>query len=199
MHYFTSQPLENPGLMTVELAGRPREILTATGVFSAQRLDSGTRVLLDHLPAEPPAAGVVVDVGCGWGPVALTAALTYGTEVLAVDVNETARELTAANAQRLGVQVHATTPEDGLSWLQGRRIGLLLSNPPIRVGKDALHHILATWLPLLADDGAAYLVIAKNLGADTHQRWIISQLALNCERVASSKGYRILRVTQPHS
>ena len=198
MHYFTSQPLTQTHPLAVELAGARRELLSAPGVFSADRLDPGTRVLLDHLPAELPAGGVVVDVGAGGGPLALTAALTYpGAHVLAVDVNQAARELTAANARRLGVDVHVATPEGGLAWLDGRGIDLIVSNPPIRVGKDALHQILATWLPLLSDDGAAYLVIAKNLGADSHQKWIASELGLECDRLGSSKGYRVLQVRRP--
>jgi len=196
-HYFTAAPAsaDQRREITVTLAGRRARLETASGVFSAERLDPGTAVLLDHGEA-PPATGLFVDVGCGWGAIALDLALrSPGAEVIAVDVNERALDLTRRNAARLGaVGITAVDPGAALELVGDRPIDLLRSNPPIRVGKEALHELLATWLGRLAPAGLAELVVAKNLGADTLQRWIAGELGMDCSRAASSRGFRVLRV-----
>jgi len=208
-HYFTAAPAsaDQRREITVTLAGRRVRVETASGVFSAERLDPGTAVLLGH-GEEPPATGLFVDVGCGWGAIALDLALrSPGAEVIAVDVNERALDLTRRNAARLGAAgtrrnaarlgaagVTAVDPGAALELVGDRPIDLLRSNPPIRVGKEALHELLATWLGRLAPTGLAELVVAKNLGADTLQRWIAGELGMDCSRAASSRGFRVLRV-----
>ncbi|MDO5496222.1 MAG: methyltransferase [bacterium] len=197
-HYFSASPASagERREVSLTLAGRPVSIETAGGVFSADRLDPGTAVLLDHA-APPPPTGTFLDLGCGWGPIALTLGLLApGARVLAVDVNERARDLTARNAARLGLRIEVHEPESALAALGDSPLDLIWSNPPIRIGKDALHTLLSTWLPRLAPDGRAELVVAKNLGSDSLQRWIASELGLTCERTASSKGFRILTVTR---
>lgn len=197
-HYFTTPaaPAERREI-TVGLAGREVTVQSAGGVFSAAHLDSGTKVLLDHVPP-PPSSGDFLDLGCGWGPIALSLALQApAAAVYAVDINELAVSLTHDNAARLGLSnVSAGDPEAIHEALAGRRLRLIWSNPPIRVGKDTLHALLSEWLPLLDDDGEAYLVVSKNLGSDSLQRWISAELGLACERAASSKGFRVLRVTR---
>ena len=194
-HYFTtpSGP-ETRTEIRVRLAGRELAVETSPGVFSTGHLDAGTRVLLDHVPSPPP-AGVFLDLGCGWGPIALAMDLTSpDADVYAVDVNERAVSLTRDNAARHSLAVTAGTPEEIHAALGDRPIRLLWSNPPIRIGKEALHALLSEWLPLLADGGEAYLVVSKNLGSDSLQRWITAELGLACDRAASSKGFRVLRV-----
>lgn len=193
-HYFTSKPLDGLTTVRAALGGQERELASARGVFSADRLDPGTRILIETVP-DPH--GLTVDVGCGWGPLALDAALRNpDAEVIAVDVNEAARDLTALNARRLGVELTIASPDEAIEVLGERPIDHLVSNPPIRVGKAELHGILSTWLPRLGPDGHAYLVVAKNLGADSLQRWITAELGLACTRMASSKGYRIFDVSR---
>jgi 16S rRNA G1207 methylase RsmC len=197
-HYFSSQPSSElrPREITVELAGRELSLATAAGVFSPGRIDPGTAVLLGSMPT-PPRDGTFVDVGCGWGPIALTLALrSPEAEVWAVDVNERVLELLRENAKRAGLtNVHAVLPGDVPDDLVFDGIW---SNPPIRVGKQALHDIMSTWLPRLGVDMEAYLVVAKNLGADSLQRWIGDELGsvVEIERETTSKGYRILRATR---
>lgn len=198
-HYFSARPASPDERRERKLRLRGRELVveTASGVFSADRLDPGTRILLEEVPS-PPAAGVLLDLGCGWGPIAIDMALDApGAEVIAVDVNERARELTARNATRAGAtNVTVASPEEAERLLSGRPIDLLRSNPPIRVGKEALHAMLAAWLGRLSPDGRAELVVARNLGADSLQRWIRDSLHLECARLASSKGYRVLSVSR---
>ncbi len=196
-HYFDETP--GPGgapekVRTVRLQGREVVVRTAGGVFSGDRLDPGTTVLLREV-GPLPATGDLLDLGCGWGPVALAmAAASPGATVWAVDVNERARALTAANARDNGLgNVRVAAPGD---VDPGVRFAAVWSNPPVRIGKDALHALLLDWLPRLAPAGRAELVVQKHLGADSLQRWLGEALpaGLSVSRSATSKGYRVLVV-----
>lgn len=169
---------------------------SADRVFSSGGLDAGTKVLLDEVP-EPPEEGTFLDLGCGWGPIAAV----MGTEspastIWAVDVSERALDLTEKNMTRLGLaNVTALTEQQAIARAEqeGTRFDLIWSNPPVRVGKAALQQIVGQWLGRLAPDGEAYLVISKNLGADSAARWL-SQNGYRVERIASKRGFRVLRV-----
>jgi 16S rRNA G1207 methylase RsmC len=162
-------------------------------VFSQDGLDKATAVLLRN--STPPAPGAtVLDLGCGWGPIACSLA-TAGATVWAVDVNQRALELTSLNAERLGVAVHVSLPGEVPDDLVFDEIW---SNPPIRIGKEALHELLVRWLPRLSPNGVARLVVGKNLGADSLQRWLVEQ-GWPTSRVDSEKGFRILHVRPPTS
>ena len=193
-HYFTAAPASADQLreITVALAGRSLTLTTAGGVFSPDRLDKGTAILLAAVP-DPPPTGALLDLGCGWGPVALTMALrSPDADVYAVDVNARALDLVRRNAATIGAaRVVASAPDD---VPPGLRFATIWSNPPIRVGKAVLHDLLRTWLPRLDVDGTAYLVVQKNLGADSLQRWIAAELGMPCERYATSGGFRVLAV-----
>jgi len=193
-HYFSAQPGSElrPKTIRVVLAGREVEVGTASGVFSPDRIDTGTAVLLDTVPAPPP-SGHLLDVGCGWGPVALSLALeSPRATVWAVDVNERSLELTRQNAARLGLDnVNAVAPED---VPDGIEFSVLWSNPPIRVGKAELHGLLRTWLPRLQPGSDAWLVVQKNLGADSLHRWLDAEFPdLAVIRAETSRAYRVLR------
>jgi len=196
-HYFSAEPSGPDERRTIEvsLAGRRVSVQTGGGVFSPDGLDKGTRVLLAEVP-DPPEHGALLDLGCGWGPIALTLGLlSPQARVFAVDVNERARALTQANAERLGCAgVQAIHPDDVPADL---RFATIWSNPPIRIGKAALHELLRAWLPRLAAGGAAYLVVSKNLGADSLARWIVDELGMPCTRHATSGGFRVLRIDAP--
>lgn len=205
-HYFSADPSSSGETreITVELAGTPRRVVTAPGVFSGDHVDLGTAVLLKRLP---PPNGRLLDLGCGWGPLALTAALLDSEcAVTAVDVNARALELTAANAARLGVadRVRTATPDE---VAPDERFDQIWSNPPIRIGKAALHDLLSTWLPRLAPGGVATMVVGKNLGADSLTAWMRTLDADgvpsgpgprlgHVEKSASAKGFRVLTVTR---
>ncbi len=200
-HYFSREaPGEGePREIAVQLGGREVRVLTAGGVFSGDRLDLGTRVLLREVPA-PPAEGDLLDLGCGWGPLALTMGLlSPGARVWAVDVNRRAVALTDRNARRLGLAgVRAVTPEE---VPDGTTFAAIWSNPPIRVGKAELHALLLRWLPRLAPGASAHLVVQRNLGADSLHAWLGDALPaasgrdVTVTRAGSAKGYRVLRVT----
>lgn len=191
-HYFDEHPsaADRRREVHVRLAGRDVAVTTSSGTFSPDRLDKATDVLLSEVPL-PTAAGTYLDLGCGWGPIALALAVSAPEgDVWAIDVNERARELTALNAHRNRATVHVRAPEAVPGEV---RFDEIWSNPPIRIGKDGLHILLATWLPRLTPDGIAYLVVGKNLGADSLQRWLTDS-GWPTERIASAKGFRVLAV-----
>jgi 16S rRNA G1207 methylase RsmC len=194
-HYFSAQPSVGERRRDVEFTagGREYALTTAAGVFSGDRLDPGTAVLLRKAPLPSAgAAGPFLDLGCGYGPIAcVLAASAPRATVYAVDVNERARALTAENAARLGTgNVRVAAPGD---VPEDVRFAEIWSNPPIRVGKAELHAMLDRWLPRLAPDGVAWLVVARHLGGDSLQRWLEEQ-GHRVERHASQKGYRVLKV-----
>jgi len=168
------------------------ELETDSGVFSPGRLDPGTRLLLEEAPP-PPADGDLLDLGCGYGPIAcVLATRAAAATVWAVDVNERALGLTMRNAQRAGLgNVRATRPGDPA--VPGQ-LAAIWSNPPIRVGKQALHDMLRGWLGRLAPGGRACLVVGRNLGSDSLQSWLEDQ-GWPTTRIAARSGYRLLQVS----
>ena len=195
-HYFSSTPESELKLrqISVTLAGRQWELTTAGGIFSPDRVDAGTQVLLAHTPPAPP-GGHLLDLGCGWGPISLSLALeSEHATIWAVDVNERALDLVRRNADKLGLRnINAVRPQDvpaGITFMSIR------SNPPIRVGKDELHNMLDTWLPRLEVGADAWLVVQRNLGSDSLHRWLDGTLpdGFTVSRTATNKGYRVLRV-----
>ena len=191
-HYFSPQPEapHRPGLVRVVLPDVYLELATDAGVFSPGRLDPGTRLLLEESP-DPPAAGDLLDLGCGYGPVAcVLAARSPGAAVWAVDVNQRGLELCARNARAAGLaNVRCVTPDAAVP----ARLAAIWSNPPVRIGKDALHALLAGWLGRLGPGGSAYLVVGRNLGADSLHRWLAGQ-GWPVTRLAARSGYRLLQV-----
>jgi 16S rRNA (guanine1207-N2)-methyltransferase len=195
-HYFSEQPgaRSDEREVTIDVVDPPLALRTDRGVFSHGRLDAGTAMLLRQAPA-PPADGTFLDLGCGAGPLALALARRApAARVVAVDVNERARALCAANAARNGIaNVEVAGPDEVDPAL---RFDLIWSNPPIRIGKDQLHELLVAWLRRLRRGGIAVLVVQRHLGADSLQRWLVDH-GWPTDRLAASKGYRLLRVTAP--
>lgn len=195
-HYFSETPATEykPKQIHVTLYGRELRLETAGGVFSPDHIDQGTAVLLEQL-SHAPVGGNLLDVGCGWGPIAISLALhAPRATVWAIDVNERSLALTKRNAELAGVtNIRVCKPDEVPAELEFNGIW---SNPPIRVGKDALHEILLTWLPRLVVGAESYLVVQKNLGADSLQRWLDATLPAEFStiRVDTAKAFRVFRV-----
>ncbi|MBL7257034.1 class I SAM-dependent methyltransferase [Paractinoplanes lichenicola] len=197
-HYFSAEPTtpDRRGEIEFSAAGRDYRLAVAAGVFSAGRLDPGTAVLLrkGDLPTAD-VAGTFLDLGCGYGPITcVLASEAPAATVWAVDVNSRARELTALNAETLGLsaRVRVAEPDEvpaGVTFDQ------IWSNPPTHVGKSELRALMERWLPRLADGGVAWLVINRNLGGDSLHTWLVEN-GWEVERTASQKGFRVLKVTR---
>jgi 16S rRNA (guanine1207-N2)-methyltransferase len=192
-HYFDAEPAStsSPSSVTLTLPDRTVELTTDRGVFANERVDAGTKyLLLDGPPL--PADGALLDLGCGYGAIACTlAARAPAATVWAVDVNRRARELCAGNAERLGLTNVRVAAPDAVP--EDVRFAAIWSNPPIRIGKPALHLLLRTWLGRLEADGSAALVVSKHLGSDSLAIWLLRQ-GWPVERLGSRQGYRILQV-----
>ena len=190
-HYFSADPTAPFAReeLTCEVWGHELRLVSGAGVFSRGHLDHATAVLLRE--CEPPAQGQVLDLGCGYGPIGLAIARAVPlSTVTAVDVNERALLLANENARALGVEGRfiACRPDQVPADFTFDEIW---SNPPIRIGKEALHALLLAWLPRLRPEGRAVMVVGKNLGADSLQRWLTDQ-GWPTERLASAKGFRVL-------
>lgn len=197
-HYFSEHPESalTKNIREVQLRGHTVSVITASGTFSPGGLDRGTQVLLKYAPV-PPNKGTFLDIGCGWGAISLALALeSPEAAIYGVDVNERARQSARDNCEHLGIRnVTICAPEE---VPEGLAFDLVWSNPPIRVGKTQLHNILTLWLNRLAPHGEAYLVVAKKLGADSLQEWLNGGEAgaFVCDRMETSAGFRVLRVTR---
>ena len=192
--YFEAEPraATSPRTIVVKVGGMQLRFVTDSGVFSPDRLDAGTRLLLAEAPPLTAGERRVLDLGCGWGPIACVAALrSPAAEVLAVDVNERALRLTARNAETSGAGNVAVARPDGVD--PALRFDRILCNPPIRIGKPALHDLLATWLDRLAPQGRAHLVVHRHLGSDSLARWLADG-GHSVTRLQSKSGYRLLEV-----
>lgn len=195
-HYFSEQPVGQQKISDVEfeLEGQSFSLKASSGTFSSTRLDAGTKVLLkesNHFPHE----GTVLDIGCGWGPISLAiASLRPGTEVYGLDINSRSLEMAKLNAASLGLEnFHAVLKDEIPADLL---FDAIWSNPPIRIGKAALHQLLETWIPRLKPGGSAMLVVQKQLGAESLQAWLSESFAdFQVTRHSIDKGYRVIRVT----
>jgi 16S rRNA (guanine1207-N2)-methyltransferase len=192
-HYFAERPGAASRRRTVDLVLPDLHLRldTDSGMFSPDRIDPGTRVLLETVPA-PPATGDLLDLGCGYGPIAITMGKRSPQgRVLGVDVNQRAITLAESNVKAADLDnVRFSLVDEADAEL---RFAAIWSNPPIRIGKAALHDLLLAWLPRLAPGGLAHLVVQKHLGSDSLQRWLAAQ-GFPTERIASRSAYRVLRV-----
>jgi 16S rRNA G1207 methylase RsmC len=191
-HYFASNPAIESKLRSVEFTVQDTlfKLQASSGTFSATRLDAGTKALLGYLD---DVSGDVLDIGCGWGPIAISIAKLYpATKVWALDINQRSLELTRLNAKAANLGNVMAVTEAEISADQ--TFNQIWSNPPIRVGKEVLHTLMRTWLPRLRPGGSATLVVQKQLGADSFTKWLADEFPeLKVERIGTEKGYRIIR------
>lgn len=198
-HYFSTTDApekKDLRLLHFPLYGKQIQMWTADKVFSSKSLDLGTKQLLDALPRQDQPQNIL-DIGCGWGPITVALGLEYPeAQVWAVDVNPRAVALTKLNAKTNGASnVRAGLSDEIEEELKNGNVQLdfIVSNPPIRIGKAALHDLLSKWLRFLSKSGEAWFVVGKNLGADPLIKWLNEQ-GYHAQKIASKKGYRIIQV-----
>ena len=189
-HYYSQSPNvehdERP--VIYEVLGRQFRCTTDAGVFSRDGLDMGTRILLEALPE---LNGCILDLGCGWGPVGCALGSAYpGTEIVLTDVNERAAELARRNLAANGVKNAQVVSGDGYEAVEGAFDAIVL-NPPIRAGKAVIYGMFEGALSHLKDGGALYIVIRKQQGAESAEKFLKGIYA-NVTRLAREKGYWVL-------
>jgi len=197
-HYFSSEPTTKKAetQISFDVAGKNFIMAGASGTFSATKLDPGTKVLLNQWQLFPK-DGNVLDLGCGWGPIGVSIAyLNPETKVFCVDINNRSVDQTLANASKAEVKNLSAMLADDLP--AEITFSAIWSNPPIRIGKAALHELMLKYIPRLEPLGKAYLVVQKNLGSDSLQRWLEEKFPdHSIRRVGTEKNYRVLEVISP--
>ena len=189
--YFTREPgsASRPEDCAFSYRGRALRFRTDAGVFSRGEVDEGTRILLEALP---PLEGSVLDMGCGWGAVGVSlAAANPGARLTLADVNLRALELSRGNAERNGVTCEVLE-SDGFAAMGGRVFDTVVTNPPIRAGKQVIYRIFADALAALRPGGSLYLVIRKQQGAESAFRYL-ETLSPEVERISREAGYWVIR------
>ena len=188
-HYYTDNhnlPSDRKEI-SFRFSGLDYTFITDIGVFSKSGVDYGTRVLLESIPQ---LKGTLLDVGCGYGVISVVCAKTFGVDVTGVDVNSRAVELTLANAEKNGVAVKAMV-SDGYEKVDGC-FDTILTNPPIRAGKQVVHAILEGAYAHLNVGGCLYAVIRKQQGAPSAKKKI-EEVFGQCEVISKDAGYWILK------
>ncbi len=193
--YYTADPTSesNPVPCAFSYRGHGLNFTTDAGVFSKGELDSGSRLLLDALPTM---RGTVLDLGCGWGPIGIAIAKSYpACRVTMADVNHRALDLTRQNAERNGVTVEVIE-SDGLDAVAGRKFDAIVTNPPIRAGKAVIYRMFREAARSLTPEGALYLVIRKQQGADSCIKYL-QTLYTEVEKLERSAGFWVLKASEP--
>ncbi|MBU5443747.1 class I SAM-dependent methyltransferase [Paenibacillus sp. MSJ-34] len=195
-HYYSNRPAVGHDRNTIEatLRGHRLKFVTDAGVFSKGGVDYGSKVLIEHMDIKPDAN--ILDVGCGYGPIGLTAAkLAPDGQVTMIDVNERAVRLAQENAALNGVSNAEALQSDLFAGVAGRRFNTILTNPPIRAGKETVHRIFTESFAHLQDGGSLWVVIQKKQGAPSAKAKLESVFG-RVEEVGKDKGYRIFKAVK---
>ena len=174
--------------LRVDLLGEKMTFLTDAGVFSKKMIDFGSQLLLKCL--EVNQGETVLDVGCGYGPLGLSLAKAYGVQATMVDINNRALDLARQNAERN--KVEATIFQSNIYEQVEGHFDHVISNPPIRAGKQVVHEIIEKSKDFLEIGGDLTIVIQKKQGAPSAKSKMEDVFG-NCEIVKKDKGYYILR------
>lgn len=195
-HYYTEKPTVGSERHIVEevLRGRKFKFTTDAGVFSKKGIDYGSKLLIETMELSNDAN--VLDVGCGYGPIGLSAALIASSgKVTMVDINQRALELAGLNARSNEIHNVIIQQSDALSTVLDRKFDVVLTNPPIRAGKDTVHRIFTEAREVLVDGGSLWVVIQKKQGAPSAYTKL-EELFGEVEEVTKDKGYRIFKATR---
>jgi 16S rRNA (guanine1207-N2)-methyltransferase len=191
-HYYTRNPqsASRPAGCEFVYRGQTLRFETDAGVFSRGELDEGTRLLLEALPERM--TGEILDLGCGWGAIGIALAKTNpDARITMGDVNLRALELARANAARNGVSV-SCVESDGMAAFLHKPWDAVVTNPPIRAGKQVIYRMFAEAAERLKPDGALYLVIRKQQGAESCMKYL-ETLFSSVQRLERSAGYWVLK------
>ena len=196
-HYYDRNPTagHDRAMIEAEVRGIKLRFVTDAGVFAKHGLDFGSRLLIETMEIPPGAR--VLDVGCGYGPIGLFAArITPDAQVTMIDVNERAVALAKENAAAGGIDRAEILQSDLYEAVRGRTFDVIVTNPPIRAGKNVVHRIFEEAPAHLNPGGALWIVIQKKQGAPS--AWAkLETIFAAVEAVEKRKGYWIIKASQP--
>jgi 16S rRNA (guanine1207-N2)-methyltransferase len=195
-HYYTNRPTVKHDLHKAEalLRGHKLSLTTDAGVFSKKGVDYGSELLIESM--DIPLNAKVLDVGCGYGPIGLVAALLCSQgHVTMVDINERAVELSRENAKNNKINNVTIVHSDLLEQVKDQRFDVILTNPPIRAGKETVHRIFTEAYGCLVSGGTLWVVIQKKQGAPSAKAKLESVYSEVVD-ISKDKGYRILKATK---
>ncbi|MEF3303375.1 class I SAM-dependent methyltransferase [Paenibacillus sp. GYB003] len=195
-HYYSKKPTtaSERGTVTAVLRGKTFHFTTDAGVFSKQEIDFGSRLLIGAMDIAE--TDEVLDVGCGYGPIGLAAAaLATRGRVTMIDINERAVELAKQNAQRNGIANAEIVQSDLFEAIADRTFTKIVTNPPIRAGKQVVHRIFELAYEHLSEGGQLWVVIQKKQGAPSALAKLESLFG-NVAEADKDKGYRIYCATK---
>lgn len=198
-HYYSNQPATGHNRRELEtvLRGSKFKFISDSGVFSKSGVDYGSKVLIEAL--EIPNRSHVLDVGCGYGPIGLSVAkLVKDGHVTMVDINSRAVELAKENARLNGIGNVTILESDLFSAVEGKEFDVIVTNPPIRAGKETVHKIFEQAFEHLNDQGQLWIVIQKKQGSPSAKAKLES-LFSQVEEVTKDKGYRIFKAVKTSS
>jgi 16S rRNA G1207 methylase RsmC len=191
-HYFTEKPKSkiNLGIIRTYLRGRLFEFLTASGVFSKTRIDLGTRLLIESMNL--PEKGYTLDIGCGYGPVGIVAAV-YNPKlhVVMTDLNERALWLTKENAKRNKAENVEIRKGFLYEPVKNMKFETILSNPPTTAGMKIVLPIIEQAPQHLAKDGLLQIVVRSKISGKRLTTKIKETFG-NIQILARQSGYRVL-------
>ncbi len=193
-HYYTRVPQSESKPVGCEYTyrGIPLSFQTDAGVFSRGEVDTGTRLLLEALPKEM--SGDILDLGCGWGVIGISIARKWPeTRVTMADVNTRALDLSRENAKRNRAAV-TCVESDGMAALAGLAFDAVVTNPPIRAGKQVIYNMFADAAKSLKTGGALYLVIRKQQGAESCMKYL-QTIFSSVEKIDRSGGFWVIRAS----
>ena len=193
-HYYTRAPrsASRPAECTFAYRGIDLVFQTDAGVFSRGEVDTGTRLLLEALPEEM--RGEILDLGCGWGVIGISIARKWPeTRVTMADVNTRALSLSRENAKRNRAEV-ICAESDGMAAFEGKTFDAVVTNPPIRAGKAVIYKMFADAAACLKPEGALYLVIRKQQGAESCMKYL-QTLFPAVEKISKSGGFWVLKAS----
>jgi len=191
-HYYTRDPQSEsrPVECEYDYRGEKLRFVTDAGVFSKGEVDTGTRLLLEALPEEM--RGEILDLGCGWGVIGISIARKWpATRVTMADVNLRALELSRENAKKNRVEVECVE-SDGMAAFTGRTFDAVITNPPIRAGKQVIYQMFSDVSKSLKPGGALYLVIRKQQGAESCMKYLGTVFG-SVEKIDKSGGFWVIR------
>jgi 16S rRNA (guanine1207-N2)-methyltransferase len=189
-HYFSknqSETQSKPKRVSFFIGNDRFEFTTDSGVFSKQGLDFGSRLLLESIETRP--SDKVLDLGCGYGPIGIALQKKYQSMVWMSDVNQRALELTTMNAVHLKAAVQVIE-SDGFNSIDGL-FDVIVSNPPIRAGKQVMYQLFRDAQKHLLEGGRFVIVIRKDQGAESAYKELLTYFQ-NVSIIAKKSGYFII-------